>query len=206
MTAAFGFFGKIPSRGDFVRHGLPQDFLAPLDEWFQHALSGSRPILGDAWVDAWMEAPVWRFGLAQGLCGPGVAAGVWLPSTDKAGRLFPLVFAVTAPRWSEIAACGVFLDAAERIGRQTIEGDPAPEAIAAALSKVATLGGGTAEPPEPGCGTWWTEGSPRVAPARRISRGMPEPAAFASMLQDAPPEQPPLPEPPSPSPPGRGPG
>ncbi len=183
MTAA-GFFGKIPSRGDFVRGGLPQHFIMPLDEWCQRVLSESRLRLGEAWVEAWMEAPVWRFAFGPGLCGPDAAAGLWLPSTDRAGRLFPLVLAMTAPRWADVAQCEAFLDAAEEIGRRTIEGDAGPEAISAALATVALTGGGMVAQPAADQGAWWTEGSPRVAASRRLSRGLPDAAAFASMLQD----------------------
>lgn len=184
MTAAVGFFGKIPGRGDFVRGGLPQHFVLPIDEWWQRVLSESRLSLGEAWVEAWMEAPVWRFAFGPGLCGPDAAVGLWLPSTDRAGRLFPLVLAMTGPRWSDVAQCGAFLDAAEEIGRQTIEGDGGPEAIAVALAAVSVAGGDAAAQPAANQGAWWTDGSPRVAAARRVSRGMPDAVAFAAMLQD----------------------
>ena len=185
MTAAVGFFGKIPSRGDFVRSGLPPEFTLPLDEWFQRGLVASRLHLGETWVDAWMEAPVWRFAFGPGLCGPGAAAGLWLTSTDRAGRLFPLVRAATGARWSDVGQCGECLDAAEEIGRRAIEDDPGPEAVAAEIAAVAGLRGGAIEQPAQEHGCWWTEGSPRVLAVRRRSRGLPDAASFASMLQDA---------------------
>lgn len=184
MSLAAGFFGKIPSRGDFVRHGLPQDFIMALDAWWQQVLAGSRTCLGDGWVDAWMEAPVWRFALPPGLCGAGAVVGLWLPSTDKAGRLFPLTFALVAPAWREVARADPFLAAVEAVGLRGLEEDLTPEQIADAVTAAPTQGGDPVEQPASGTGTWWTDGSPFVAPATRRVTGMPDFQAFASMLRD----------------------
>ena len=56
-----GFYGKLPARGDFVRVGLPRDFTEPWDGWLQSVIAGSRSLMGDAWLPAFLEAPVWRF-------------------------------------------------------------------------------------------------------------------------------------------------
>ena len=184
MTAAAGFFGKIPSRGDFVRHGLPPDFVAGLDGWWQEVLAGSRTRLGEGWVDAWMEAPVWRFALASGLCGAGAAVGLWLPSTDKAGRLFPLTFAVVGESWRDIDRSAPFLDAAEAAGLRGLEEDLGPDDLAQAVAAALAQGGNPLEQPSPGGAVWWTEGSPFVAATTRRSAGMPDFRAFAGMLRD----------------------
>lgn len=182
MTVSAGFFGKIPTRGDFVRGGLPGDLVRELDAWCQEVLPASRATLGAGWVEAWMEAPIWRFLLAPGTCGAGAAAGLWLPSTDKAGRLFPLLVALAAPSWRDLARCGPFLDAAEAVALAAVEQDVTPEQLGAALAGIAVLPG---DPwPEPRGTVWWTEGSTRVAPTRRSHPAMPGPAAFAAMLQD----------------------
>ena len=185
-----GFYGKLPSRGDFVRHGLPAGLVQPLDAWWQVVLPGSQALLGAGWRDAWMEAPVWRFLLAPGCCGPDAATGVWLPSTDRAGRLFPLVIAVSAAFLGDGAACSAFLDAAETIGLTAVEQDVTPEQLAAAVSAAAAEGpaaraasGGRA-PAEARGSTWWTAGSSRVAPVRRQHAGMPDAAGLAAMLRD----------------------
>ncbi len=184
MTATAGFFGKIPSRGDFVRHGLPPDFVAGLDGWWQQVLSGSRERLGESWTGSWMEAPVWRFTLSPGLCGSGPVAGLWLPSTDKAGRLFPITFALVGQSWRDVAQCRPFLDAAEAVGLRCLEQDLDPEALAAGLAAASAQGGDALEQPAPGASIWWTEGSPFVAPATRRVTGMPDFRVFATMLRD----------------------
>ena len=184
MTVAAGFFGKIPSRGDFVRHGLPPDFVAALDGWWQQVLSGSRERLGETWVDAWMEAPVWRFALPPGVCGAGAAVGLWLPSTDKAGRLFPLTFALIGRSWRDVAQSRPFLDAAEAVGLRSLEEDLGPDDMAVALAAAAGQVGDALEQPASGSTLWWTHGSPFVAPARRPVAGMPDFRIFATMLRD----------------------
>ena len=182
MTIAVGFFGKIPSRGDFVRNGLPPDFVAGLDSWWQQVLSGSRERLGESWVDAWMEAPVWRFALAPGLCGAGAVVGLWLPSTDKAGRLFPITFALVGQTWHDVARSQPFLNAAEAVGLRGLEEDLSPDQLAAALTQLQQ--GDPMEQPAPGSSLWWTQGSPFVAPTTRRVTGMPDFRAFATMLRD----------------------
>ena len=55
----------------------------------------SRDALGEGWLETYLTAPVWRFALAAGCCGPA-AAGIWLPSVDRVGRYYPLRAGVPA--------------------------------------------------------------------------------------------------------------
>ena len=41
-TATIGAFGKIPGLGDFVRFGLPADFVSAWDVWLQEGLASAR--------------------------------------------------------------------------------------------------------------------------------------------------------------------
>ncbi len=88
-----GFAGKVPARGDFVHAGLPRDFADPWHDWQSSVIAGSRAIMGETWLEAFLEAPVWRFVLPAGLCGKRAAIGLIMPSVDKVGRYFPLTFA-----------------------------------------------------------------------------------------------------------------
>src|SRR5215469_6700141 len=81
-----GFYGKIPSRGDFVRSGLPHDFIEPWDHWIQDGIAVSRDALGERWIGAWLHAAIWSFFLAPGVCGAGAVLGLWMPSIDRVGR------------------------------------------------------------------------------------------------------------------------
>ena len=93
-----GCFGKVPARGDFLLRGLPRAFADPWHDWLLDGLQASRAALADVWLDRYLNAPIWRFALEAGVCGPQAAAGVMMSSVDKAGRHFPLTLvALLAP-------------------------------------------------------------------------------------------------------------
>jgi type VI secretion system protein ImpM len=97
MEGGFGAFGKIPAIGDFLRLGLPDDFVAAWDDWAQRALLAARETLGSRWREAYLRAPIWRFTLTGGLAGRAAMLGVLTPSADRVGRLFPLTLAAPLP-------------------------------------------------------------------------------------------------------------
>lgn len=76
-----GFFGKLPTTGDFVWRGLPDAFRRHWDVWLtRHIAPLQRE--GRAFPPGGL-----RFRLPSG---GRLAAGVILPSQDSAGRRFPL--------------------------------------------------------------------------------------------------------------------
>ena len=91
-TAA-GFFGKLPSHGDFVARRLPAAFTDPWDAWLRAGLADSRAQLGEAWLPVYLNSPIWRFVLGAGVCGPQAWGGVMMPSVDRVGRYFPFTIA-----------------------------------------------------------------------------------------------------------------
>lgn len=93
IATRVGFFGKLPAVGDFVRRGLPLDFLRTWDGHFQNAIDTGQSRLGHHWHNAWHASPVWRFLLPPGTCGEHAWAGVMGPSSDRVGRGFPMVMA-----------------------------------------------------------------------------------------------------------------
>lgn len=93
-----GFCGKLPARGDFVSRRLPRSFIDPWDAWLQAGLARSRDQLLDAWLDAYLTSPIWRFGLGAGVCGESTWLGILMPSVDGVGRHFPLTIAAELPK------------------------------------------------------------------------------------------------------------
>lgn len=183
-VTACGLFGKLPARGDFVRHGLPASFVTPWDDWLSAGLAASRAQLGADWLPAWLEAPVWRFCLDPGRCGPAAVLGLMLPSVDRVGRYFPLTLAAVLTHAEADAAATAWLDAAEAAGRAALEQDAGPEQVAALLP-AAPVGTPAHTPIHTSPGSlWWTEGGPRVAAARRRLPGLPDAADFAALLRD----------------------
>ncbi|HEY2132269.1 MAG TPA: type VI secretion system-associated protein TagF [Acetobacteraceae bacterium] len=183
IAVASGFYGKLPARGDFLRAGLPRSFTDPWwDEWLQAAMADSRDALGKAWLNCWMEAPVWRFCLPDGACGPHGVLGLWIPSVDRAGRYFPQAFAMVLPGAGPdaLAVAGTaWLDEAERIGLDALEQEIQPDSLSDRLAALpapeAVSGDGDAP--------WWTAGSPYVAATALRLPGLPDPAQFATMLR-----------------------
>ncbi|MFH5926815.1 type VI secretion system-associated protein TagF [Roseomonas xinghualingensis] len=190
IGARAGLYGKLPARGDFVRAGLPRDFVEPWDSWWQRGISASRALAGDDWTPAWLVAPVWRFVLPPGLLGRGGVLGLWMPSVDRAGRHFPLTIAAVAPfDWTEQPSqVGVFLEVVEEAGRDALAQDLEPERV---LRRVEAALDGQETPREPGVpdlvpgrAAWWTEGGPRVAARLADGFRLPEGATFAALLDD----------------------
>jgi type VI secretion system protein ImpM len=167
-----GFFGKIPSRGDFVRAGLSRQFVQAWDDWVQAVLPGCRSLLGDGWDAAWRAAASWRFVLPGGQCGAHPVLGLFLPSLDGAARCFPLTIA------AEGAEDGIaFLDAAEAIGREAAGGALVPDALLARLAALV--------PPAPAkrqmaAACWWQ--GHRADEAITL-HGLPGADALAGMLR-----------------------
>ena len=90
-SAAPGFYGKLPARGDFVGRRLARGFVDAWDSWLQHAILASRTELGNGWLGLYLSSPIWRFALSPLACGPEAVAGVMIPSVDSVGRYFPLM-------------------------------------------------------------------------------------------------------------------
>jgi type VI secretion system protein ImpM len=121
-----GFYGKLPCRGDFVQRRAPQGFVDAWDAWLQECLHVSRQQLGERWLDLYLTSPVWRFVLAEGICGESAYAGVMLPSVDRVGRYFPLTLVAPLEPGGCIleAACGAgraWFDAAEELALRALD-------------------------------------------------------------------------------------
>jgi type VI secretion system protein ImpM len=175
MTSTAGFFGKLPARGDFVERRLDRGFCRALDDWLQAGMAESRARLGDAWLPLYLNAPLWRFAFAPGVCGAPAASGVMMPSVDRVGRYFPLVVAVHAR--------GIAADwyaAAEQTILLALEDDCRFEQFdteVATLTPAATTG----VSPQNAC-VWWTLGSDVVPPCALLADRLPGASQFAAFV------------------------
>lgn len=225
-----GFYGKLPSHGDFLRRRVSTAFVDRWDAWLQACLASSQERLGGRWLDVYLTSPVWRFAAAAGACGPLPVMGVMVPSVDRVGRYFPLTLVAELPPDVNLIAvmtsAASFLASAEALLIETLETDridfdafdaqvaalaPSlesglPERLALAADAAAVLGdaaalwqlpmGGSEDVPvvfqqlayrrlaavhEPVV-FWWTDGSSDVEPSCLVSKGLPEPSAFAALL------------------------
>lgn len=107
-----GFYGKLPTYGDFIQKRLPTDFINPWHEWLQSGMVACREKSPDGWMSFYLNCPAWCFVLSPGVCGEQAVAGVTIPSVDRVGRYFnftlaailpgnvcPAVFATTYGKW-----------------------------------------------------------------------------------------------------------
>jgi len=99
-----GWYGKLPSLGDFASRRLEGEFIPAWDAWLQTVLSATRSMLGEEWLDTYLTMPIWRFVLMPGLIGTNGWAGVLMPSVDRVGRQFPLTLVATLPSYTALAA------------------------------------------------------------------------------------------------------
>jgi type VI secretion system protein ImpM len=92
-----GWYGKIPTTGDFVARRVPGLFVGEWDRWASSALEGAQQRLGREWREHYLSMPVWRFLFSPGLIGARAWAGIMLPSVDAVGRYYPLVMVAALP-------------------------------------------------------------------------------------------------------------
>ena len=109
-----------------MQRRVPQGFLDAWDAWLQEGLHASRRQLGPQWLELYLTSPVWRFVLAEGVCGESAYAGVVLPSVDRVGRYFPLTLVSPLEVGSCLleAACGAgraWFDSAEALARRALD-------------------------------------------------------------------------------------
>lgn len=95
--APAGWYGKLPTLGDFAMRRLDPGFVEAWDGWLAEGLGGWRERDPEGWLPAYLAGPSWRFVLLDGVlpaaAGSGPVAGVMLPSVDRVGRYFPFTLA-----------------------------------------------------------------------------------------------------------------
>ncbi|MBU2980573.1 type VI secretion system-associated protein TagF [Lentibacter algarum] len=121
-----GFFGKMPSAGDFVARGLPAGLRAPLDHWLTSEI---MPIV--------RNAKVWPEGGVRAVAVLNEAS--WLlviePSEDAVGRIYPLV-ACSPLCGAAQAEADVWADAAWAALLQATDAQAGADALADLLAPV----------------------------------------------------------------------
>jgi type VI secretion system protein ImpM len=102
-AAVPGWYGKLPSLGDFATRRLPVEFVKTWDAWLQDVITASRDALAERWFDCYLTMPIWRFVFLPGLVTQSGWAGVLMPSVDRVGRHFPLTVAAELPSHTSAA-------------------------------------------------------------------------------------------------------
>lgn len=144
--AAPGWYGKLPSLGDFASRRLEASFIDPWDAWLAGGLLALREAAPDSWLDAYLSSPSWRFLLMPGVL-PGAAgasgwAGVLMPSVDRVGRYFPLTVVLPlgadAPaHTAQMAALWAWLSRLDELARDALHDDWSAERLEEELGRMA---------------------------------------------------------------------
>lgn len=176
-----GWYGKLPSLGDFASRRLSPLFIEPWDRWLASGLASWRESDTD-WLDAFLAAPTWRFALGAGIpfdASPGYT-GVLMPSVDRVGRYFPLTVARPKGRY-EVEVPASWLRGIEERAVAALHDDWSAERFDAELGSLEEVD--DAGPPWPDAGQtlWWHECDGELsAPVTLV--GLPESGDLARLL------------------------
>ncbi|WDE02876.1 type VI secretion system-associated protein TagF [Thalassomonas viridans] len=94
MIKGIGFYGKLPAFGDFIRRNITPVFVDRWDNWLMRAMENASWQLQDSWQQLYLQAPVWRFYLSEGVLDENAFLGITMPSVDRVGRLYPFTLVV----------------------------------------------------------------------------------------------------------------
>ena len=193
-----GFYGKLPSQGDFVTRRLPWEFTSAWDDWLQQGMHASRATLGDRWLALYLSAPIWRFQFAPGVCGPLGWRGVFFASVDRVGRYFPLTLAfasapVPGARAGQGVAPSLAVDeaawfAAEDAALAGLEPTLAIDDFERALQALAEPAAQVVDPGgDAAAGVHFFCAATDESAARRLAfAGLPDPAVFGDLIAPPP--------------------
>ena len=192
-----GWYGKIPSLGDFASRRLPDDFIHAWDGWLQHGMACARAELGAQWMAVYLVAPVRRFWIAAGLLGEAGWAGLFLPSVDRVGRHFPFTIATPMVQPSGGLATALaahnWFAATDAVARQVLDVDFTIDDLERRLAQLAPLDACVGDAaaaqalaeslPLPGddASVWWC-GDAHESSQFVCADGMPPAQSFAALL------------------------
>jgi len=90
VPRALAWYGKLPSRGDFVSRGMPRSWSRPWDEWLQRGLALAARQLGPASLRERLQAmQPWACAFGPVQAGEPMWLGAVAASCDRVGRIFP---------------------------------------------------------------------------------------------------------------------
>jgi type VI secretion system protein ImpM len=179
-----GFYGKIPSEGDFVTRRLPWEFTSVWDDWLQQGMQASREALGERWLALYLSAPIWRFQVAPGVCGPIGWRGLFFASVDRVGRYFPLTLAFADNALTALSALNGEAEAWMAIEDAALAGlsPTLPVADFDRMMEALALPPTAAADPARPRACFFTGGSQDGAPRGMSFAGLPPPSTFVEMI------------------------
>jgi type VI secretion system ImpM family protein len=90
VPKAVAWYGKLPSRGDFISRGMPRSWSRAWDEWLQRGLMHAAQRVGAAGLRERLQAmPPWACAFGPVQPGEPMWLGAVVSSSDRVGRIFP---------------------------------------------------------------------------------------------------------------------
>ena len=90
VPRALAWYGKLPSRGDFVSRAMPRSWSRAWDEWLQRGLALAARQLGAAALRERLQAmQPWACAFGPVQAGEPMWLGAVVASCDRVGRIFP---------------------------------------------------------------------------------------------------------------------
>jgi len=86
-----GWFGKLPSVGDFAGRGMPQPLQETVHGWTSSGMAALMQQYLEQWRDVYLAAPIWRFVINACIWDKTSLIGCIAPSLDRVGRCSPLL-------------------------------------------------------------------------------------------------------------------
>ena len=86
-----GWFGKLPSTGDFAGRGMPRALQEVVHDWISSGMAALACLHQEDWQDGYLVSPVWHFAVNSGIWDYPALVGCVAPSVDKIGRYSPLM-------------------------------------------------------------------------------------------------------------------
>lgn len=190
MSAAPGWYGKLPGLGDFAVRRLPPRFVAAWDEWISAGLQCAREAQGPDWLDGYLVAPIRRFWIAAGVLDGQAWSGLLMPSVDRVGRCFPLTVAQPMASLALALSAREWIEGIDAAMRATLKQDGRPDDLEHELSHVPAaqdrdamstpLATGLLQHAAPACSVWWCDGA-NEADEFSVFDGLPPPGDFARL-------------------------
>jgi len=90
---AVGVFGKVPWREEYLRVGAQGEAFGRFDAWLTEGVEWAAARAGEGWGGAYVRGGIHAFAFRPPDAGDWLVAGAIAPSSDGAGRAFPLVVA-----------------------------------------------------------------------------------------------------------------
>ncbi|MEM6913165.1 MAG: type VI secretion system-associated protein TagF, partial [Pseudomonadota bacterium] len=87
---SLGYFGKLPDRGDFVSRGVTPELEGAVHRFGSALIAGGQDRYKEQFSDVFAQMPLYALLAAERVITNEAVVGLFGPSTDAVGRLFPL--------------------------------------------------------------------------------------------------------------------